>query len=114
MEPPAGPFRPRRRTVLAAGAALPLAGAVVSTAASAAGPTTGPARRRLRFLSKHQAAVVTEATARLVPGPSDDPAEAGHPGAREAGVVWFIDGLLSAFDHDPPTIFAGAPWSDRH
>jgi hypothetical protein len=67
-----------------------------------------------RFLSAHQAAVVIEATARLVPGPLDDPAEIGHPGAREAGVVHFIDRLLSAFDEDPPAIFAGAPWSDRH
>jgi hypothetical protein len=67
-----------------------------------------------RFLSAHQAAVVIEATARLVPGPLDDPAEIGHPGAREAGVVRFIDRLLSAFDEDPPAIFAGAPWSDRH
>jgi hypothetical protein len=67
-----------------------------------------------RFLSAHQAAVVVEATARLVPGPLDDPTEVGHPGAREAGVVHFVDRLLSAFDEDPPAIFAGAPWSDRH
>jgi hypothetical protein len=67
-----------------------------------------------RFLSAHQAALVVEATARLVPGPSDDPAEAGHPGAREAGVVHYVDRLLSAFEEDPPAVFAGAPWSDRH
>ncbi len=67
-----------------------------------------------RFFDDHQAAVVTEATARLIPGPADDPAEAGHPGAREAGVVFFIDFFLSAFDDDPPRIFAGGPWSDRH
>ena len=67
-----------------------------------------------RFLSDHQAAVVTQATARLVPGPLDDPTEAGHPGAREAGVVHYVDRLLSAFDEDPPAIFAGAPWSNRH
>lgn len=67
-----------------------------------------------RFFDEHQAAVVREATARLIPGPSDDPAEAGHPGAREAGVVVFIDLFLSAFDDDPPRIFAGGPWSDRH
>lgn len=67
-----------------------------------------------RYFDEHQAAVVTEATARLIPGPTDDPAEAGHPGAREAGVVVFIDLFLSAFDDDPPRIFAGGPWSDRH
>jgi hypothetical protein len=85
-----------------------------STAGAASDNRTRPAARHLQFLSKHQAAVITEATARLVPGPLDDPAEVGHPGAREAGVVWFVDGLLAAFDHDPPTIFAGAPWSNRH
>ena len=67
----------------------------------------------LRFFDDHQAAVVTEATARLVPGPRDDPAEEGHPGAREAGVVYYIDLFLSAFEDDPPRIFAGGPWSDR-
>ncbi|MBV6510508.1 MAG: hypothetical protein JJLCMIEE_03666 [Acidimicrobiales bacterium] len=66
-----------------------------------------------RFFDDHQAAVVTEASARLIPGPQDDPAEEGHPGAREAGVVFYIDLFLSAFDDDPPRIFAGGPWSDR-
>jgi hypothetical protein len=65
-------------------------------------------------LSAHQAAVIVEATARLVPGPQDDPTEAGHPGAREAGVVHYVDRLLAAFAEDPPAIFAGAPWSNRH
>jgi hypothetical protein len=68
----------------------------------------------LRFFDEHQAAVVTEATARLIPGPSDDPAEKGHPGAREAGVTGYIDLFLSAFDEDPPRIFRTGPWSDRH
>jgi len=67
-----------------------------------------------RFFDARQAAVVTEATARLIPGPRDDPEEAGHPGAREAGVVHYIDLLLTAFEDDPPRIYAGGPWSDRH
>jgi hypothetical protein len=65
------------------------------------------------FLSEHEAAVVEAATARLIPGPDDDPAEAGSPGAREAGVVGYVDGLLSAFDVDPPRIHAGGPFSAR-
>ena len=110
---PAEPQGPGRRTVLIAGALLPVVrwvpgSEVTAHAAEAAGAAS------YRFLSPHQAAVVIEATARLVPGPLDDPAEIGHPGAREAGVVHFIDRLLSAFDEDPPAIFAGAPWSDRH
>jgi hypothetical protein len=101
-----------RRTVLIAGALLPVARYLP---VSAALPGRGAsAVTSYRFFSAHQAATIIEATARLVPGPQDDPTEAGHPGAREADVVHFIDRLLSAFDEDPPAIFAGAPWSNRH
>jgi hypothetical protein len=103
---------PGRRAVLIAGALLPV---VRWLPVSAARPGHGEqVVATYRFLNAHQAAVVVEATARLVPGPLDDPTELGHPGAREAGVVDFVDRLLSAFDEDPPAIFAGAPWSDRH
>ena len=73
-----------------------------------------------RFFTDHEAAVVEDATARIAPGPSDDPAEAGHPGAREAGVVDYIDltlGMLSALEGaglGTPPVFAGGPWSNRH
>ena len=73
----------------------------------------------LHFFTSHQAAVVEDATARIAPGPQDDPAEAGHPGAREADVTGYIDimlGTLAALgdDNPPPMIFAGGPWSNRH
>jgi hypothetical protein len=77
----------------------------------------------LRFFTSHEAAVVEDATARIAPGPRDDPAEAGHPGAREAGVTGYIDMMLGAFgalgalggrEVPPPMIFAGGPWSNRH
>lgn len=68
----------------------------------------------LRHLDEHQASVVEEATARLIPGPTDDLLELGHPGAREANVVGYIDALLAAFASEPPTIYAGGPASDRH
>jgi hypothetical protein len=96
----------------------------------------------LRFFSSHQAAVVGDATARIVPGPDDDPNEAGHPGAREAGVTGYIDAMLGTLaalggedgqdtngaDRERyaegadgegdgalvPAIFAGGPWSNRH
>jgi hypothetical protein len=58
--------------------------------------------------------VVEAATARLIPGPTDDLLELGHPGAREAHVVGYVDALLSAFDTDPPRIYAGGPFSGRH
>jgi hypothetical protein len=36
------------------------------------------------------------------------------PGAREAAVADYIDGLLGAFAVDPPCIWAGGPFSGRH
>jgi len=67
-----------------------------------------------RFFTSHEAAVVEAATARIAPGPADDPAEAGHPGAREAGVTGYIDAMLGALTGPSPVIFAGGPWSNRH
>jgi hypothetical protein len=88
--------------------------------------TSGPGQS-LRYFSSHQAAVVDDATARIAPGPEDDPAEAGHPGAREAGVTSYIDAMLAALAvletadaggggtaAPVPVIFAGGPWSNRH
>ena len=36
------------------------------------------------------------------------------PGATEAGVADYVDGLLGAFAVDPPRIWAGGPFSGRH
>src|SRR5437879_4132521 len=66
-----------------------------------------------RFFDGHQADVVREATARLIPGPTDDASEAGHPGAREAGVVDYVDILLGAFSVATPPVHAGGPFSNR-
>ena len=98
------PAGPRRRAVIAASGAI-LAGCTSRSA---------PAARVLRFFTSHQAAVVQAATARIAPGPRDDPAEAGHPGAREADVTGYIDTMLGALQEDNPPIFAGGPWSNRH
>jgi hypothetical protein len=95
-----------RRGFLAGALAGPLAAVVPRAAWAAPG-------RPLRFLSAHEGAVVEAATARLIPGPTDDLLELGHPGAREANVVGYVDALLSAFDTDPPRIFAGGPFSGR-
>src|SRR5271166_3475485 len=59
-----------------------------------------------RFFDDHQYAVVRAACARLIPTDDD-------PGATEAGVVDYIDGLLGAFASDPPLIWAGGPYSGR-
>jgi Gluconate 2-dehydrogenase subunit 3 len=59
-----------------------------------------------RYLDDHEYAVIEAACARLIPTDDD-------PGAREAGVVDYIDGLLGAFTTDPPLIWAGGPFSGR-
>jgi gluconate 2-dehydrogenase gamma chain len=98
-------------------AAIP---AVVVGASAVAGCTSSPAPARATlFFTGHEAAVVEDATARIAPGPTDDPAEAGHPGAREADVTGYIDTMLSMLGtlqagRGTPQVFAGGPWSNRH
>jgi hypothetical protein len=79
----------------------------------AAGARPGAVAEDWLVFARHEAAVVREATARLIPGPYDDPAERGHPGAREADVVRFIDTMLGCLDHSPQKVFAGGPFSNR-
>jgi len=59
------------------------------------------------FFSDNEYAMVDAACARLIPSDED-------PGAAEARVVDYIDGLLGAFATDPPRIWAGGPFSGRH
>jgi len=92
------------------GGAAPATGATGPRGAP--GTTLDPDRPYL-VLRAHEAAVVEAATARLIPGPLDDAAEVGHPGAREAGVTRYIDTMLGALDLDPTMVFAGGPFSDR-
>lgn len=99
-----------RRAFLGSATLLPLLGIVPGLLDVAWGASPGAP---YRFFSAHQAAVVDAATRRLVPGPEDDPAEAGHPGAHEAGVVRYLDTMLAVFSFSPPKIFAGGPWSNR-
>ena len=117
---------PPRRALITAISVIPVA--VASTAILGISGCTSPDRqnppapgaRALRFFSTHQAAVIEDATARIAPGPVDDPAEAGHPGAREADVTGYIDSMLAALatldgsGTAAPMIFAGGPWSNRH
>jgi hypothetical protein len=110
----------RRRMVIGALPVAVASAAVLGTegCTSSAGSSAGSTSpRALRFFTSHQAAVVEAATARIAPGPSDDPAEAGHPGAREADVTGYIDSMLGALgtlDGAAPLVFAGGPWSNRH
>lgn len=61
----------------------------------------------LRFFSSSERATLTAAAERILP-----PIDGVGPG--QARVVDYIDRLLSAFDDDPPLIFAGGPFSGRH
>jgi hypothetical protein len=61
------------------------------------------------FLTAHELTTLRALTARLIPGPPDDPT----PGAREAGAAEAIDLLLGAFRLRPPLIHAGGPFSNR-
>jgi len=72
----------------------------------AAAPSAGQAGR---FLTAHELDVLRALTARLVPGPPDDP----DPGALEAKAAEAIDLLLGAFEVSPPMIHAGGPFSNR-
>jgi gluconate 2-dehydrogenase gamma chain len=57
-------------------------------------PMDSPAPpRELRFLTTEEATEIEAVAARIIP--SDE-----TPGAREAGVVWFIDGALMTFAAD--------------
>ena len=122
--PPSG--GPRRRAVVTAISLLPAAVATTAvlgssgcTSSRGAQPPAADAPAP-QFFTSHEAAVVEAATARIAPGPQDDPAEAGHSGAREAGVTDYIDTMLGALgplegsQAPPPAIFAGGPWSNRH
>jgi hypothetical protein len=107
---------PRRRAVIAA---IPVAAVLASSGCTSPRKPQEDAPRTPRFFTSHQAAVIQDATARIAPGPSDDPAEKGHPGAREADVTGYIDGMLGALaalndDRPAPPIFAGGPWGNRH
>ena len=109
----------RRRAVIGA-IPVAVASAVVLGTDGCTSPAPPARARVLLFFTSHQAAVVEDATARIAPGPSDDPAEAGHPGAREADVTGYIDGMLASLgaldeaEASSPLVFAGGPWSNRH
>jgi hypothetical protein len=58
------------------------------------------------YFTDHQFRVIEAVCARLIPTDAD-------PGATEAGVADYIDGLLGAFTFDPPRIWAGGGVSGR-
>ena len=110
---------PRRVVISVLPVAVASAAVLGTEGCTASSSSSSPTRH---FFTAHQAAVVEAATARIAPGPIDDPAEAGHPGAREADVTGYIDSMLGALgvldgavhEDAAPLVFAGGPWSNRH
>ena len=110
-------FRGVRRRAVIGTIPVAVASAAMLGAAGCTSSSGSASPRTFQFFTSHQAAVVEAATARIAPGPADDPAEAGHPGAREADVTGYIDsmlGALGALDSAAPPVYAGGPWSNRH
>jgi hypothetical protein len=64
------------------------------------------AAARGRFFTRQERATL-EALCDVVLPPDAD------PGASALGAADYIEGLLTAFDHHPPRIFAGGPFSGR-
>ncbi len=81
-----------------------------AAAAAAALPWSVGARCEVapagRAFSPHQRATFDAIAARIVPTDVD-------AGAVEAGVGDYVERLLTAFEHDPPWVFAGGPFSGR-
>lgn len=69
-------------------------------------PATPPAAGELAALSEGEAAVVEALTARILPGTPED------PGAREAGVVTYIDNLLAAEGGFAEATYRAGPWAE--
>ena len=79
--------------------AMPADPTIITTAPTARGGPTTPIQlypaldgqpKPLEFFRPQEARTVEAITARILPGTPDD------PGAREAGVVYYIDGVLSS------------------
>ena len=69
-------------------------------------PSTPPSPDRLVFFTPEEAATVEALTARILPGTPDD------PGAREAGVVTYIDHLLSHENGFPEKTYLSPPFAE--
>jgi hypothetical protein len=61
----------------------------------------------LEFLTEHEYDVVRRLADRLLPP------QGVFPGAGATGAADYVDGLLGAFNVDPPRIWAGGPYSGR-
>jgi hypothetical protein len=98
-----------RRQFLAAAGLAGLIAAVPGDRWNEALDLVSAPRAEPRFLVPGEMETLRAITARLLPGPPEDP----DPGAVQARCAEAIDMLLGAFTFDPPLIYGGGPWSDR-
>ena len=98
-----------RREFVRAGGSLALLAMLPAERARALIASAAERGRGGRFLGAHELRTLRALTARLVPGPPEDP----DPGALEAHAAEAIDLLLGAFSVRPPLIHAGGPFSGR-
>lgn len=93
---PHDPHVTRRLFLKGSGATIASTGVVVPVAAQQATPAATPVPTErpdpaiaIQFFNPHESATVEALAARILPGTADD------PGAREAGVVYYIDQVLA-------------------
>jgi gluconate 2-dehydrogenase subunit 3-like protein len=98
-----------RREFVRTGGSLALLAALPAERTRALIASAAGKGRHGRFLRAHELETLRALTARLIPGPPDDP----DPGAVEARAAEAIDLLLGAFRVRPPLIHAGGPFSGR-
>lgn len=95
-----------RRIFLRVAAAAPALGPVLVEVACG-GSGNSAAATAAGFLTRRERTILDAALAVMIPTDQG-------PGAHEAQVVDYVDGLLAAFFTDPPRIYAGGPYSGRH
>jgi hypothetical protein len=105
---PDSPAAPRLTVLLGRREFLKAVGVVLAAlAAPALRLERAWAAARGRFFTRQERATL-EALCDVVLPPDAD------PGASALGAADYIEGLLTAFDHHPPRIFAGGPFSGRN
>jgi gluconate 2-dehydrogenase gamma chain len=71
-------------------------------------PAQVPPPAPFRFFTPHEAHTVEAFAARLLPGTPED------PGAREAGVIYYIDNVLADLDGMPEPIYRNPPFAETY
>lgn len=71
-------------------------------------PAEPPAPGVLRYFTPHEARTVEALTGRILPGTPED------PGAREAGVLYYIDNMLAYQEGFPEPVYRQPPFAETY